>query len=84
MDMGRLISKSNQWIVTNYSLIYIVCTSVYCLYALPTFDFRPYHIGANIKKGMEIPEEPINIFIRTWNDNDRLYLSIRDNGQGLL
>ena len=29
------------------------------------------------------PEEPINIFIRTWNDNDRLYLSIRDNGQGI-
>ncbi len=56
MDMARLISKSNQWIVTNYTLVYIVCTSIYCLYALPTFDFRPYHIGANIKKGMEIPE----------------------------
>lgn len=56
MDMARLISKSNQWIVTNYTLVYIVCTSLYCLYALPTFDFRPYHIGANIKKGMEIPE----------------------------
>ena len=55
-DMARLISKSNQWIVTNYTLVYIVCTSLYCLYALPTFDFRPYHIGANIKKGMEIPE----------------------------
>ena len=56
MDMARLISKSNQWIVTNYTLVYIVCTSIYCLYALPTFDFRPYHIGADIKKGMEIPE----------------------------
>ena len=56
MDMARLISKSNQWIVTNYTLVYIVCTSLYCLYALPTFDFRPYHIGADIKKGMEIPE----------------------------
>ena len=56
LDMARLISKSNQWIVTNYTLVYIVCTSIYCLYALPTFDFRPYHIGANIKKGMEIPE----------------------------
>ena len=55
-DMARLISKSNQWIVTNYTLVYIVCTSLYCLYALPTFDFRPYHIGADIKKGMEIPE----------------------------
>ena len=56
LDMARLISKSNQWIVTNYTLVYIVCTSIYCLYALPTFDFRPYHIGADIKKGMEIPE----------------------------
>ena len=56
LDMARLISKSNQWIVTNYTLVYIVCTSLYCLYALPTFDFRPYHIGADIKKGMEIPE----------------------------
>ena len=56
LDMARLISKSNQWIVTNYTLVYIVCTSLYCLYALPTFDFRPFHIGANIKKGMEIPE----------------------------
>ena len=56
LDMARLISKSNQWIVTNYTLVYIVCTSLYCLYALPTFDFRPFHIGADIKKGMEIPE----------------------------
>ena len=56
LDMARLISKSNQWIVTNYTLVYIVCTSLYCLYALPTFDFRPYHIGADIKKGIEIPE----------------------------
>ena len=56
LDMARLISKSNQWIVTNYTLVYIVCTSLYCLYALPTFDFRPYHIGADIKKGMELPE----------------------------
>ena len=55
-DMKRLISKSNQWIVLNYTVIYIVLTSLYCLYALPTFDFRPYRVGTDIKKGMEIPE----------------------------
>lgn len=29
------------------------------------------------------PEEPLNIYIRTWNDHDRLLLSIRDTGQGI-
>ena len=53
--MVRFISKSNQWIVINYTIIFIVFISGYSLYDLPQFDFRPYHIGANIKKGMEIP-----------------------------
>lgn len=29
------------------------------------------------------PDEPINIYIRTWNDEERLYLSVRDTGQGI-
>ncbi len=28
-------------------------------------------------------DQPLDIYIRTWNDNDRLYLSIRDTGQGI-
>ena len=55
-DMARFISRSNQWIVRYYTVAYIVTTSVYCLYTLPIFDFRPYHVGTNIKQGMEIPE----------------------------
>ena len=55
-DMARFISRSNQWIVRYYTVAYIVITSVYCLYTLPIFDFRPYHVGTNIKQGMEIPE----------------------------
>lgn len=56
VDMARFISRSNQWIVRYYTAAYIVITSVYCLYTLPIFDFRPYHVGMNIKQGMEIPE----------------------------
>ena len=56
MDMARFISRSNQWIVRYYTVAYIVITSIYCLYTLPIFDFRPYHVGTNIKQGMEIPE----------------------------
>lgn len=55
-DMARFISRSNQWIVRYYTVAYIVITSVYCLYTLPIFDFRPYHVGTNIKQDMEIPE----------------------------
>lgn len=56
LAMVRFISKANQWIVINYTVIFCIATSTYCLYDLPLFDFRPYHIGADIRKGMEIPE----------------------------
>lgn len=54
--MMRFISRTNQWIVINFTVVFILLTSLWSLYDLPQFDFRPYHIGANIKKGMEIPE----------------------------
>ena len=55
--MMRFISESSQWIVVNYSILFIVVSSLWSLYTLPTFDFRPYHVGADIRKGMEIPED---------------------------
>ncbi len=54
--MFRFVSQTNQWIVVNYSALFILIVSGLCLYDLPLFDFRPYHIGANIQEGMEIPE----------------------------
>lgn len=53
--MTRFLSRANQWIVSNYTVAFILAVAGYSLYTLPEFDFRPYHIGANIKKGMEIP-----------------------------
>ena len=55
-EMMRMISLSNQWIVFNYSTLFILFIVVWCLYDLPLFDFRPYHVGVNIKQSMEIPE----------------------------
>ena len=54
--MGRFVSRSNQWIVINFTAIFILLVSGYSLYTLPQFDFRPYHIGTDIRKGMEIPQ----------------------------
>ena len=56
LAMFRFISKSNQWIVTNYTIVFILVSSGLSLYYLPIFDFRPYHIGVNIPRGMEIPK----------------------------
>ncbi|MBR1400310.1 MAG: DoxX family protein [Prevotella sp.] len=56
LRMMRFISKSNQWIVMNYTVLFILASSIWSLYDLPLFDFRPYHVGANIPQGMEIPE----------------------------
>lgn len=52
----RFLSQSTQWIAVNYTVLFIFLLSAHCLYHLPILDFRPYHVGANIKKGMEIPE----------------------------
>ena len=56
LEMPRLVRKGIQWIVINYTVVFILAVSGYSLYFLPQFDFRPYHVGADIKKGMEIPE----------------------------
>lgn len=54
--MPRFVTLGSQGIVLNYTLLFIVALSCWCLYDLPVFDFRPYSIGTNIAKGMEIPE----------------------------
>ena len=54
LDMGRIISRSNQWIVMNYSAFFIlVIIAGRSLYTLPQFDFRPYHIGTNLREGWQ-------------------------------
>lgn len=51
-----LVTHRFDWLVALYSFLYIAGMTLYCYHELPVFDFRPYHIGADIRKGMEMPE----------------------------
>lgn len=51
-----LVTKRFDWLVAMYAFLYILGMTLYCYRELPVFDFRPYRIGTDIRKGMEIPE----------------------------
>ena len=51
-----LVTKRFDWLVAMYAFLYIWGMTLYCYRELPVFDFRPYRIGTDIRKGMEIPE----------------------------
>jgi triosephosphate isomerase len=52
-QMFRFVSETNQWIVINYSVLFILAISMWSLYDLPQFDFRPYHVGADLRDGWQ-------------------------------
>ena len=75
MDMVRFISHTNQWIVSNYTVLFILFIAGYALYDLPQFDFRPYHIGTDLRTGwqkmMEGEESPYaEFFIESLEDGE--------------
>ena len=51
-----LVTVRLDWLIALYSFLYIFVIIAYCYHTLPVFDFRPYHVGADIRKGMEIPD----------------------------
>jgi len=53
LEMMRFVSRSNQWIVINYTAVFILAVSGWSLYDLPYFDFRPYHIGTDLREGWQ-------------------------------
>lgn len=54
----RFITPKTAWLVSMYTLFFIVALSLYCLRNLPILDFRPFKTGANMREliGMQMPE----------------------------
>lgn len=46
-----------KWIITSVAFIASIGVSIYCYNHLPIIDFRPYKIGTNVLKSMEIPAD---------------------------
>ena len=51
-----LVTTRLDWSIGLYGFLFVLGVTCDCYYKLPIFDFRPYYIGADIRKGMEIPE----------------------------
>jgi len=75
LEMMRFVSKSNQWIVINYTAVFILAVSGWSLYDLPYFDFRPYHVGTNLREGwqqmMDGQDSPyVDFFVERIDEGD--------------
>ena len=75
LSMVRFVTKSNQWIVISYTILFILAVSGWSLYDRPYFDFRPYHVGVNLQEGwqqmMEGKESPYaEFFIEQQSDSE--------------
>ncbi|MDR1172356.1 MAG: DoxX family protein [Bacteroidales bacterium] len=59
-------SPTGEWIWVTMITVVIVGISIHCYQHLPWIDFRPYRIGADIPKGMTVPEgEPADEYHST-------------------
>ena len=50
--MKRAMTRRHQWTVSIYTWTFAFVFASYNLYYLPVVDFRPYHIGADLKKAL--------------------------------
>ena len=84
LHMVRFISQASQWIVINYTMVFILVVSGWSLYDLPYFDFRPYHVGTNLRQGwqrtMEGADLPYaDLFLERMDDGEDITEELLNN-----
>ncbi len=52
-----LFTENTNWIVSMYSVLFVLGIAIYSYRYLPLIDFRPYKIGVDIQEAMRIPDD---------------------------
>ena len=78
-----LFNTKTNWVVGGVALLACMLFANHVLAHLPSVDFRPYKIGANIQEGMSVPEDaPKPVYEYAWrfkvNGEEQIYVTEGD------
>lgn len=61
--LKKAMTSRHQWTVSVYTWVFAFAFASFNLYYLPIVDFRPYHIGADLKKALTSDVQYVTTFI---------------------
>ncbi len=78
----QLINRHIYWIVSTIAMLAVLAYSIYCIYTQPVIDFRPYSVGTDLRRMVEVPAEQrpqFEVTIVYERNGETLELSIDDD-----
>ena len=65
-QMPHFVGKRYEWIVALAAFVFAVLFASYNIWRLPIIDFRPYHVGADIRKAWQDDQQDYGEFVTTF------------------
>ncbi len=79
--MPHFVAKKYQWMLTLCAFVFAVLFASYNLWRLPVVDFRPYHVGADIRTAWLEDQQSHGQFVTTFimeKDGERREFALED------